>query len=59
MLPNGATLTVFYRLTRPPNYVDVACRMALWGTPAISATLTVLWSIRRLKSRRHTEPPVG
>jgi len=25
----------------------------------IAATLGVLWAIRRLKSRRHTEPPVG
>lgn len=26
---------------------------------AIAATLGVLWTIRRLKSRRHTDPPVG
>jgi hypothetical protein len=59
MMPDGATLTVFYRLTRPPNGADVAWRMALWGIPAVAATLGVPWTIRRLKSRRHTEPPVG
>ena len=37
----------------------VATRLALWGLPSIAATLGVLWTIRRLKSCRHTEPPSG
>jgi len=57
-LTNGDTLGVFYRLRRAPNNIDVAWRMALWDTPAIAATLAALWSIRRLKSRRHTGAPL-
>jgi hypothetical protein len=47
------------RLTRNPNGRDVAWRMAVWGPLAIAATLGVLWTVRRLKPRRHTEPTVG
>ena len=44
---------------RPPNAAELASRLA-WSWPlALAATLGVLWAIRRLKSRRHTEPPVG
>jgi hypothetical protein len=38
---------------------EAAWRLALWGPVAITAVLVMLWAIRRLKSRRHTEPPVG
>ena len=37
------------------NFSDIAWQFAFWGTLAIAA----LRLIRRLKSRRHTEPPVG
>jgi hypothetical protein len=44
---------------RPPNAAELASRLA-WSWPlAIAATLGVLWTIRRLKSRRHNEQPVG
>ena len=43
----------------PATGIDIGLRMAIWGPLAIAATLGVLWTIRRLKSRRHTEPPVG
>ena len=42
-----------------PGAVDVAWRLA-WSIPsAILLATTLSWTIRRLKSRRHTEPPVG
>ena len=44
---------------RRPNGSEIARRMILWFPPAFAATLAVMWTIRRLKSRRHTEPPVG
>ena len=44
---------------RPPTSREIVGRMALWGPLAIAAALGVLWTVRRLKSRRHTEPPVG
>ena len=53
----GITLPSSFK--RPPDDIDIAWRMALWGPSSVAATLGVLWSIRRLKSRRHTEPPVG
>ena len=46
-----------------PSVSDIAFRLAiwvsLWVSLSIAATLAALWAIRRLKSRRHTEPPVG
>jgi hypothetical protein len=43
----------------PPTLLTFAQRLA-WSVPlALAATFGVLWAIRRLKSRRHTEPPVG
>jgi hypothetical protein len=45
--------------SRPPTGWDIMRRMTILGTPATAATLAVLWAIRRLKSRRHTEPPVA
>jgi hypothetical protein len=44
---------------RPPTALEMIERIFMWGIPALITTLAVLWSIRRLKSRRHTEPPVG
>ncbi len=42
-----------------PTREDIAWRSVVWGPAAIAGTVVVLWAIRRLKSRRHTEPPVG
>jgi hypothetical protein len=44
---------------RSPTLLEFARRMALWGTPAITGTVGLLWAIRRLKSRREKGPPVG
>jgi hypothetical protein len=44
---------------RPPASAEVALRFVYWGIPAVACTLGGLWAIRRLKSRRHNEPPVG
>jgi hypothetical protein len=30
--------------------------MTIWGSLSTATTLAVLWAIRRLKSRRDTEP---
>ena len=43
----------------PPSLAEMAQRFATWGLPSIATTLATLWAIRRLKSRRHAEPPVG
>ena len=43
----------------PPTASEFALRLAWAGPLSIAATLTVLQAIRRLKSRRHTEPPAG
>ena len=45
--------------SRRPNPVEIGQRLAWADPPAIAATLGVLWTVRRLKSRRHSEPPVG
>jgi hypothetical protein len=52
-------LEVWFPFSRPPKLVDIALRMALWGPVAVTATLAVLWAIRRLKFRRENGPPVG
>ncbi len=44
---------------RKPMAREIAWRMAWAGPLAIAATLSLLWAIRRLKSRCHTEPPIG
>ena len=31
----------------------------IFAPPSIAVTLAVLWAIRRLKSRRENQPPVG
>jgi hypothetical protein len=42
-----------------PNFSDV-CQRAEWAAPlSLFVTATTILAIRRLKSRRHTEPPVG
>jgi hypothetical protein len=41
---------------RPPTAIEVAYRLVVLGVPCVAATLVVLWTIHRLKSRRHTEP---
>jgi hypothetical protein len=61
-LPSGIRTAAFkdsYSFKRPPDGIDIAWRLALWGPSAIAATLGVLWAIRRLKSRRENGPPVG
>jgi hypothetical protein len=45
--------------SHPPTGRNIAWRLA-WSAPlAIAATLGTLRLLRRQKSRRHTEPPVG
>ena len=44
---------------RKPTDVEVARRVVCSGPLAIAGTFGLLWAIHRLKSRRHTEPPVG
>ena len=44
---------------RAPNVREISWRMACWEPPILAATLGVLWAVRRLKSGRHNEPPVG
>jgi len=48
-----------YAFDRPPNSSEVIWRLALLWPLAIVTPLGALWLLRRLKSRRHTEPPVG
>jgi hypothetical protein len=60
-LPDGSTRTIErqdYSESHRPTTFNISTRVTLWGTPALAGTLTALWAIRRLKSRRHTEPPV-
>ena len=45
--------------TRAPNVREVFWRMAYWEPQILVATLAGLWIVRRLKSRREIEPPVG
>jgi hypothetical protein len=49
----------FFEISYPITGWEIARRFVLWGTPATAATLGTLWAIRRLKSRRRTEPPGG
>ena len=51
--------TIEYIYPRPPTAIDISWRVAVWGTPAVAATLGTLWAIRRLKSRRENGPAVG
>ena len=46
-------------ITRTPTVVEIVRRIAVWGPLTVAGTLGVLWTVRRLKSGRHTEPPVG
>jgi hypothetical protein len=55
----GMMTGFIYEWSGPPSASELVWRIILWGPVAIAATLGVLWAIRRLKSRRHTEPPVG
>jgi hypothetical protein len=49
--------TIAYEV-RKPTAEDIILRL-MWAAPSsIAATLGVRWAIRRLKSRRHIEPPV-
>jgi hypothetical protein len=60
MTPSAA-LNYYRReiIHRPPTALETIERILLWGVPSIAATRGILWAIRRLKSRRDTEPPVG
>jgi len=46
-------------ITRSPTVAETVRRIAIWSPAAIAGTLAGLCIVRRLKSRRHTEPPVG
>jgi hypothetical protein len=58
----GGSATAFETVDtdrHPPTAKPVVRRLS-WSAPlALTVTLGVLWIIRRLKSRRHTGPPVG
>jgi hypothetical protein len=54
---NSAPETVTESL--PPTGPEIVRRIAWAGPLSIAATLAVLWSIRRLKSRRENGPPGG
>jgi hypothetical protein len=57
-LPNGITTATFkdsFSLNRPPDGIDIAWRLAIWGPLAIAGTLAGLWIVRRLKSRHEIE----
>ena len=43
----------FVPFSRPPTLSEIAIRLAVWGPTTIAATLGVLWTFRRLKSRPH------
>jgi hypothetical protein len=46
-------------IRRPPTALETIERIFMWGIPSIAATFGMLWTVRRLKSCHHTEPPVG
>ena len=46
-------------LRRRPELSEVIQRATMFGLPAVGIAIVALWLIRRLKSRRHTEPPGG
>jgi hypothetical protein len=62
-LPAGAKIISVAKnhttFERPPNVREIALRFVKWGTAAVVVMLGTPWLIRRQKSRRHTEPPVG
>ena len=47
--PDPHTIAAYW--VRDPGAVDILCRLAWAGPLSIVATLGVLWSFRRLKSR--------
>jgi hypothetical protein len=56
---NAGLIGTFILDPHAPDLRELAMRM-LWSGPlAMFMSLSALWIIRRLKSRRHTEPPVG
>ena len=48
-----------HNIARNPTSKEIWWRFVRSGPPAFATTLAVLWAIRRLKSRRHTELPIG
>ena len=55
----GDTWEIVAGIERRPYFGEIAFRLA-WAVPCTFAFFIALpWLIRRLKSRRHTEPPVG
>ena len=42
-----------------PTGTDIAWRLAIWGPVSIAATFGMISIVRRQKTRRHTERPVG
>jgi hypothetical protein len=56
---NTPTGDALVEIKRRPHIAEILLRMA-WSAPlTVCVALATLWAIRRLKSRRHTEPPVG
>jgi hypothetical protein len=59
MTPGGSEVEYFELIRSKPNAGQAALRMA-WSEPlAVAATLAVLSLVRSLKSRSHTQPPIG
>jgi hypothetical protein len=46
-------------IARNPTFSEVSFRFLCLGPPALAGNLAALHAVRRLKSRRHTEPPIG
>jgi hypothetical protein len=38
-------------VSRPPTVGEIALRLALWGPASSAATLAVLWTVRRFRTR--------
>ena len=45
-------------IPRTPIWSESAVRLAVFWPPSVVATFGLVPIVRRLKSRRHTEPPV-
>ncbi len=57
--PAGKRIIVWDGEIRRPYANEITWRIATWGSESVIAALIVLAAVGILKSRRHTEPPVG
>ena len=56
---SAGLIGTFFLDPHTPDLREFALRLLRSGPLAIFMSLSALWIIRRLKSRCHTEPPVG